>query len=138
MQQVAKIIAAVAMISLGGCAALRREEPTTAVVTITKPTLIVPPVDMVTLRDVDWRIINKDSKPGQPGSVDEAFRKSHGTSLYALDAQDYQDLSVNTANLLRAIKQYQSQVRAYQDYYDTVEKSTQGTNDGDKKTTASK
>jgi hypothetical protein len=110
---------------------------TTAVVTVTKPQLVVPPVDMVTLRDVDWRIIVKDARPGQPGSIDEAFRKGNSTSLYAVDAKDYEDLSVNTANLLRTIKQYQAQVRAYQDYY-ADDKDAGTTPDGNKKTPAPK
>lgn len=136
MQEHVKLVAVALLAAmLAGCQTTATP-PTTAVVTVTKPQLVVPPVDMVTLRDVDWRIIVKDAKSGQSGSIDEAFRKGNSTSLYAVDAKDYEDLSVNTANLLRTIKQYQAQVRAYQDYYDADKES--GAADGSKKTPAPK
>ena len=132
MQQVVKI-AAVALLAatLGACQTMK---PDTAVVTVDRPTLTVPPVDNIKVRDVNWHVISKNAKSGQPGSSDEAFRNSNSTSLYALSAKDYENLSINTANLLKSIKQYQAQVRAYQQYYDVVEQP-KGKDDG-KKTTA--
>lgn len=135
MRQVAKI-ASIIMIaaSLSACQTLK---PDTAVVTVEKPKLTVPPVDNLHLRDIDWSVVSKSAKPGQPGSVDEAFRKGNSSSLYAVNAKDYENISINTANMLKTIKQYQAQVRAYQQYYDMVEPdNTQGKDDGSKKTTA--
>jgi hypothetical protein len=37
--------------------------------------------------------------------------------------------------MLKSIKQYQSQVRAYQQYYDVVDPKKEGKDDGSKKTT---
>lgn len=134
MQQVAKILAiSLLAASLGACQSLK---PDTAVVTVDRPTLTVPPVDNIKVRDIDWHVISKNAKQGQPGSIDEAFRNSNSTSLYALSAKDYENLSINTANLLKSIKQYQAQVRAYQQYYDVVEPKKEGKDDGSKKTTA--
>ena len=133
MQQVVKI-ASVALLAatLGACQTLK---PDTAVVTVDRPTLTVPPVDNIKVRDVNWHVISKNAKLGQPGSSDEAFRNSNSTSLYALSAKDYENLSINTANLVKSIKQYQAQVRAYQQYYDVVDPKKEGKDDG-KKTTA--
>jgi hypothetical protein len=118
-----------------GLSACQTSKPDTAVVTVDRPTLTVPPVDNLHLKDIEWNVISKSAKPGQPGSVDEAFRKGNSSSLYALSAKDYENISINTANMLKSIKQYQAQVRAYQQYYDVVE-TKEGKDDGSKKTTA--
>ena len=134
MRQVAKFVSIVAIAaSLGACQSLK---PDTAVVTVDRPTLTVPPVDNLHLRDIEWSVISKNAKTGQPGSVDEAFRKGNSSSLYAVNAKDYENISVNTANMLKTIKQYQAQVRAYQEYYDVVEPKKEGKDDGSKKTTS--
>ena len=133
MRQVAKIASIIMLAaSLGACQSIK---PDTAVVTVDRPTLTVPPVDNLHLKDIEWNVISKSAKSGQPGSVDEAFRKGNSTSLYALSAKDYENISINTANMLKSIKQYQAQVRAYQQYYDVVE-TKEGKDDGSKKTTA--
>ena len=133
MRQVAKIASIIMLAAgLGACQTLK---PDTAVVTVDRPTLTVPPVDNLHLKDIEWNVISKSAKPGQPGSVDEAFRKGNSSSLYALSAKDYENISINTANMLKSIKQYQAQVRAYQQYYDVVEPK-EGKDDGSKKTTA--
>jgi len=132
MRQVAKIASIIMLAaSLGACQSIR---PDTAVVTLDRPTLTVPPVDNLHLKDIEWNVISKSAKSGQPGSVDEAFRKGNSSSLYALSAKDYENISINTANMLKSIKQYQSQVRAYQQYYDVAEPK-EGKDDG-KKTNA--
>jgi hypothetical protein len=134
MHQIVKIAAVIVLAaSLGACQSIR---PDTAVVTVDRPTLTVPPVDNLHLKDIDWYVITKSAKSGQPGSVDEAFRKGNSSSLYALSAKDYENISVNTANMLKSIKQYQSQVRAYQQYYDVVDPKKEGKDDGSKKTTS--
>ena len=133
MRQVAKIASIIMLAaSLGACQSIK---PDTAVVTVDRPTLTVPPVDNLHLKDIEWNVISKSAKSGQPGSVDEAFRKGNSSSLYALSAKDYENISINTANMLKSIKQYQAQVRAYQQYYDVVE-TKEGKDDGSKKTTA--
>jgi hypothetical protein len=117
MQKIANIAVVLLIgLSLAACNTTK-EPPTTAVVLVDKPQLNLPPVDNVKLKDVDWVIISKSAKTGEPGSTDAAFRKAHSESLLAVSPSDYEDLSINTANLLKVIKQYQAQLRAYADYY---------------------
>ena len=126
MHQVAKITF---IILLALAASACQTRPTTAVVTVSRPALTVPPVDSIKMRAVNWHVVSKNAKPGQPGHVDEAFRKSNSTSLFAVSARNYENISVNTANLLRVIKQYQTQVRAYRDYYSGIDpQQNQGSN----------
>lgn len=112
---VAKLLTVLGLAAvLAGCATT---EPTTAIVTAERPQLTVPDVDNIKLREIEWHVISKQAKPGEKGSADAAFRKSNSSSLFALSAKDYEDISINTANLLKVIKQYQAQVRAYKQYY---------------------
>ena len=112
---VAKLLTVLGLAAvLAGCATT---EPTTAIITAERPQLTVPEVDNIKLREIEWHVISEKAKPGEKGSADAAFRKSNSSSLFALSAKDYEDISVNTANLLKVIKQYQAQVRAYKQYY---------------------
>ena len=99
---------------------------TTAVVTVERPTLVLPSVDNVHLNDIEWHVVNKNAKPGSEDHIDTAFGKAHSESLFAINPRDYEDLAVNQANLVKVIRQYQAQVNAYKQYYDS-QAATQGT-----------
>ena len=99
---------------------------TTAVVTVERPTLVLPSVDQVKLNDVEWHVVNKAAKPGSEDHIDTAFGKAHSESLFAINPRDYEDLAVNQANLVKVIRQYQAQINAYKQYYDS-QASTSGT-----------
>jgi len=99
---------------------------TTAVVTVERPTLVLPSVDQVKLSDVEWHVVNKSAKPGSEDHIDTAFGKAHSESLFAINPRDYEDMAVNQANLVKVIRQYQAQINAYKSYYD-AQASTQGT-----------
>ena len=100
--------------------------PTTAVVTVERPTLVLPSVDQVKLNDVEWHVVNKNAKPGSEDHIDTAFGKAHSESLFAINPRDYEDLAINQANLVKVIRQYQAQVNAYKQYYDS-QAATPGT-----------
>jgi hypothetical protein len=91
---------------------------TTAVVTVERPTLVLPSVDNIHLNDIEWHVVNKNAKPGADDSIDKAFGTAHSESLFAINPRDYEDLAVNQANLVKVIRQYQAQVSAYKSYYD--------------------
>lgn len=108
---------------LGACQTM---QPTTAVVTVERPTLVLPSVDNVHLNDIEWHVVNKAAKPGSEDYIDTAFGKAHSESLFAINPRDYEDLAVNQANLVKVIRQYQAQVNAYKQYYDS-QAATAGT-----------
>ena len=99
---------------------------TTAVVTVERPTLVLPSVDQVKLNDVEWHVVNKAAKPGSEDHIDTAFGKAHSESLFAISPRDYEDMAINQANLVKVIRQYQAQINAYKQYYDS-QASTSGT-----------
>jgi hypothetical protein len=99
---------------------------TTAVVTVERPTLVLPSVDQVKLNDVEWHVVNKTAKPGSEDHIDTAFGKAHSESLFAISPRDYEDMAINQANLVKVIRQYQAQINAYKQYYDS-QATTSGT-----------
>lgn len=116
MSQVVKILAAIfATALLMGC---QTTQPTTAVVTVEKPTLMLPNVDQVQLSDVEWHIINKNAKTGADDHIDTTFRTANSDTLFAITPKDYEDMAINQANLVKIIRQYQAQLGAYKKYYD--------------------
>jgi hypothetical protein len=124
MYQIAKIVPALSLVLLLGACQAR---PTAVVSLIDRPALTVPPVDNIKMRSVNWYVISKNAAPGKPGSVDNAFKKSNGSSLFAVSAKDYENIAINTANFIKTIKQHQAQVNAYRDYYvGTEAKNPQG------------
>jgi len=124
MQKVVKILPL--FLFLAACQTM---QPTTAVVTVERPTLVLPSVDQVKLNDVEWHVVNKAAKPGSEDHIDTAFGKAHSESLFAISPRDYEDMAVNQANLVKVIRQYQAQINAYKQYYDS-----QATKDGTTKT----
>ena len=116
MHQVVKILAAISVTALlMGC---QTTQPTTAVVTVEKPTLMLPNVDQVQLSDVEWHIINKNAKTGADDHIDTTFRTANSDTLFAITPKDYEDMAINQANLVKVIRQYQAQLGAYKKYYD--------------------
>ena len=103
---------------------------TTAVVTVERPTLVLPSVDQVKLNDVEWHVVNKSAKPGSEDHIDTAFGKAHSESLFAINPRDYEDMAVNQANLVKVIRQYQAQINAYKQYYDSQASTTGTTKSG--------
>lgn len=103
--------------SLSACAST--PPPTTAIVTVEKPTLMLPNVDKIKLKDVEWNIITRDAKPGTDGHIDTVWKKATTDSLFAVTSRGYESLSINMAEMTRVIKQLQTQVDAYKEYYQT-------------------
>jgi hypothetical protein len=114
--RVANLLTAAILTALvAGCAGT--PAPTTAVVTVEKPALMLPNVDKIRLNDVDWNIVTRNAKPGTDGHIDTVWKKVSGDSLFAVNSRDYEDLSLNTAQMMKIIIQLQAQVKAYKEYY---------------------
>ena len=114
---VKKILFAVAFGTLvAGC---QTTGTTTAIQQIEKPPLNLPPVDQVKMSELNWYVITKNAKSNEGGHIDQAFRKANSSSLYALSAKGYENLSVNNAKMVATIKQLQSQIRSLKEYYES-------------------
>ena len=85
---------------------------------IDRPTLILPPTEVLDLELVDWVIITVDN-------IDEELEKLKSTgqpvSLFTLDADGYTALSINMAQLLELVSQQKAVIVAYENYYNNAE-----------------
>lgn len=85
---------------------------------ISRPNLILPNVDRVATREVDWAIIT-------PDNVDEIFaemeKQGKAVVLFAITEDGYENLALNTSNILRVILQQQAVIAGYRTYYLTAD-----------------
>lgn len=82
---------------------------------IERPRLIVPSVDRFDSRTVKWIVIT-------PENVDQVFAdlQDSGSSivLFALTDTGYENISLNIADIAKLVKQQQSIIAAYRQYYE--------------------
>ena len=81
---------------------------------IAKPTLIVPPVDTLTMKEVKWIIVTEEN-------VEEVLKelKTSGQPLaiFGLSGQGYENLSTNFSAIRALVQQQQTIIAAYKQYY---------------------
>ena len=84
---------------------------------IEKPTLIVPPVDTLTMKEVKWIIVTEEN-------VEEVLKelKTSGQPLaiFGLSGQGYENLSTNFSAIRALVQQQQTIIAAYKQYYDCL------------------
>lgn len=107
------------LLSLTLLACSSRPSLVVAVQSIEKPQLILPATDKIKLRNVEWTVVTAAV------TTEQALKKSKSTSLFAVSAKGYENLSVNTAEMSKAIRQLQAQLKAYEEYYKKIEKEPQ-------------
>jgi len=119
--RVANLLTAIVLsLMLAGCAGT--PAPTTAIVQVEKPAMMLPSVDQVRLKDVEWHVITRDAKPESPGHIDSVWKKATKDSLFAVTSNGYENMSLNVGELTKVIKQLQSQIEAYKEYYQAEKK----------------
>lgn len=100
---------------LSGCA--KTPEPQVIEVSakpIEKPTIVVPPVDEVNLRNVEWVVIT-------PENVDERFaeleKRGLPISLFAVTGKGYENISLNLNDIRSQVEQLNAIIVVYERYY---------------------
>ena len=107
------------LISLAACSTKPQQiEITTS--PVEKPTLELPPVDELNMRNVEWIVLNE-------ANVDEVMAKlqSEGKAfaLYALTGEGYGNLSLNFSDIRALVQQQQAIIAAYEGYYKEAEQA---------------
>ena len=81
---------------------------------IEKPELVLPPVDEVNMRRIEWIVINEDN-------IDEVKErlKTEGKAFafYSLTGQEYGDLGLNFSDIRALVQKQQQIILAYESYY---------------------
>lgn len=83
----------------------------TRTVEIKNPAPIVPSIDQLKLRDVQWKIVT-------PDNIDEIFQSVAGdVVLFAITADGYEALALNLSDLRMLIQQQQQVIMVYKNSY---------------------
>ena len=116
-----RIVIALGLVLLVAACSQPSTNPTEVSYTpVRKPKLILPEVDQITARDVDWIVVTEDN-------FDEvvADLKANGNSisLFAVTADGYEAIAVNLANVQKLVRQQQAIIAAYKRYSRDVERA---------------
>lgn len=109
------LVVSLMLLTLAACSSKPQPIQVDAV-PVQRPALVVPAVDKFNSRNVKWIIVT-------PENVDQVFadmKKSGTTSivLFALTSNGYENISLNIADIAKLVKQQQSIVAAYKQYYE--------------------
>ena len=113
-----------AIILLSSCASVP-QSITVSSKPIEKPTLIVPPVDTLTMKEVKWIIVTEEN-------VEEVLKelKTSGQPLaiFGLSGQGYENLSTNFSAIRALVQQQQTIIAAYKQYYEASNQALDSAN----------
>jgi hypothetical protein len=91
---------------------------------VAKPTLVLPPADVLSLKPIQWRVITE-------GNAAETLGNSMSTGapvLFAITAEDYAKLSQNISSIRLYIQQQQAVIAGYKQYYQQADQSIDSAN----------
>lgn len=101
-------------IVLSGCAANPAQEISYTPRTIEKPNLILPTVDTLDMKEVDFIVITPDNAAQVFADLE---RSGKSVVVFALDENSYTNLSLNMAQILKILSEQQAVIAAYENYY---------------------
>ena len=90
---------------------------------IDKPTLVLPPVDELSLREVKWVVIDEENVD----TVIEQLKTQDGAfAVYALTGEGYGNLGLNFSDIRALLQQQKAIIAAYEGYYQEAEQALDG------------
>ena len=118
------IIAVLGLALLAGCSAQPQRIEISAK-PIDKPQLVLPPIEQLRLKDVEWVIITEEN-------AQEVFaqllKDKKDPMLIGLTDEGYEVLSLNMSDIMRLIAQQKQIIAAYQNYYEESEQALDSAN----------
>ena len=118
------IIALLGLTLLVGCTSTPRQIEISAK-PINKPELILPPIEPLRLKDVEWVVINQDN---YQEVFDKLLEDRKDPVLIGLTDDGYEVLSLNMSDIMRLIAQQKQIIAAYQNYYEESEQALDNAN----------
>lgn len=92
---------------------------------IDKPELILPPVEALRLKDVEWIVINQENAQEV---FDKLIEDRKDPVLIGLTDDGYEVLSTNISDIMTLIAQQKQIIAAYQNYYEQSEQALDDAN----------
>ena len=81
---------------------------------IDKPELVLPAVDPVNLRKIEWVVINEENMEEKLASLTAGGAP---LAIFVLTAQGYENLGLNFSDIRALVQQQQQIILAYDNYY---------------------
>jgi len=92
---------------------------------IDKPNLVLPPVEQLRLKDVEWIVITQEN---YQEVFDKLLKDKKDPALIGLTDDGYETLSLNMSDIMRLLQQQKAIIAAYQNYYEDSEKALEDAN----------
>jgi hypothetical protein len=112
------LLVVIAVVLLAGCSTPVRQIEISAK-PIDKPELVLPPIEQLRLKDVEWVVINQEN-------AKEVFAQ------LLEDKKDpvlgYEILSLNYSDIMSHIQQQNAIIKAYRNYYEESEQALENAN----------
>ena len=87
-----------------------------------RPPLVLPPVDTLTMRPVEWTIVTQNN-------IEEVFAQleadGQNLALFALTDEGYENLGLNFSDIRQLVQQQRAIIVAYENYVNTDTENTQ-------------
>jgi hypothetical protein len=99
---------------LSGCSTRPAQEISYTPRTIDKPNLILPTVDTLDMKEVDFIVITPDNAAQVFADLE---RSGKAVVVFAVDENSYKNLSLNMAQILKILSEQQAVIAAYENYY---------------------
>ena len=107
------------LISLAACSSQPQQIEVSAK-PIEKPTLVLPPVDELNMKKVEWIVINEDNLDQVIADLQAGGKVF---AVYALTGEGYGNLSLNFSDIRALVQQQQAIIAAYEGYYTAAEEA---------------
>lgn len=92
---------------------------------IDKPQLILPPVEQLRLKDVEWIIITEENAQEV---FEQLLKDRKDPMLIGLTDDGYEVLSLNMSDIMKLIAQQRQIIAAYRNYYEESEQALDAAN----------
>ena len=102
------------MLLLAGCLGNSPEPIQVTTKPIEKPELVLPPVDELNLRKVEWIVINEDNMEEK---LAELTSGGQPLGIFVLTGDGYENLGINFSDIRALVQQQQAIILAYENYY---------------------
>lgn len=111
-------------LALAGCATPVKQIEVSAK-PIEKPILTLPKTAKVKMRDVKWKIVNKDNVNQ---IIAEMEKNGDSVVFFTLTDKGYEALAMNIADLRKLVMEQQAIIAAYDQYYQNSQKAIDAAN----------
>ena len=86
---------------------------------IQRPQLVLPKIDQLELRDVQWIVITPETSKAEFEKLKKAGKP---IAFFAMDEKAYNALGLNISDIRAMVQQQQTIIDAYKQYYENAEK----------------